>query len=150
MCIFANLIRKLQIKLGFYFINKSNLTFNAKKKLIESTFLTVLDYGDILYMHASSILTSRESGIYHASLHFISSLSLYSSLSLFWQLPATLFQVFAFERTLSLYRTGKTAFSNAPWAWNNLQIDLKLYKYVSICECKSIYWKLVIVFGIFL
>ncbi len=57
----ANLIRKLKIKLGFYFINKSNLTFIAKKKLIESTFLTVLDYGDILYMHASSILTSRES-----------------------------------------------------------------------------------------
>ncbi len=100
----ANLIRKLKIKLGFYFINKSNLTFNAKKKLIESTFLTVLDYGDILYMHASSILTSLES-VYHASLRFISSLSLYSYLSLFWQLPATLFQVFAFERTLSLYRT---------------------------------------------
>ncbi len=28
----ANLIRKLKLKLGLYFRNKSNFTFNAKKK----------------------------------------------------------------------------------------------------------------------
>ncbi len=67
----ANLIRKLKLKLGFYFRNKSNLTFNAKNKLVEATFLTVLDYGDILFKHAaSSILTSLDS-VYHASLCLI-------------------------------------------------------------------------------
>ena len=46
----SNLLKKLKLKMGFYFRNKSCFTFSAKKKLVEATFLSVIDYGDILYM----------------------------------------------------------------------------------------------------
>ncbi len=40
---------------------------------------------------------------------------------------------------------GKTAFSHyAPWAWNNLQKDLKLDKFVSIGEFKGILKRVVL------
>ena len=66
-----NLIRKLKVKIGFYFRNKYNFTFHAKKKLVEATFLSVIDYGDILYMHAPSSILRRLDSVYHASLRFI-------------------------------------------------------------------------------
>lgn len=49
----------------FYFSNKSNLTFNTNNKLVEATFLTVLDYADILYIHAASSL------IRYTMLHYV-------------------------------------------------------------------------------
>ncbi|MDF4405775.1 hypothetical protein P3471_24855, partial [Vibrio parahaemolyticus] len=66
----AALVRKLEVKIGFYFRNKSCFTFSAEKKLVEATFLFVIDYGDILEMHVtSSILRSLDS-VFHASLCF--------------------------------------------------------------------------------
>ncbi len=182
----ANLIRKLKLKLGFYFRNKSNFTFSAKKKLVETTFLTVLDYGDILYMHAaSSILTSLDS-VYHASLRFITNaksrthhcilyemvgwtslaihrkqhwyISIYKAMlgkltaylctllclcSGNYQLRSSKCLLFNIPRVCT--ELGKTAFSYyAPWAWNNLQKDLKLDKFVSIGEFKGIIKRVVL------
>ncbi len=47
----------------------THTSVNAIKKLVEATLLTVLDYGDMLYMHSAS-LTSLDS-VYHALLWFI-------------------------------------------------------------------------------
>lgn len=65
------LLKKLKVKLGFYYRNKSCFTFSAKKKLVEATFLPVIDYGDILYMHAAFSILRHVDSAYHASLRFI-------------------------------------------------------------------------------
>lgn len=46
------LVKRLKVKLGFYFRNKSCLSFEAKKRLVEATFMSVLDYGDVIYIYA--------------------------------------------------------------------------------------------------
>jgi len=58
------------VKTGFYFRNKSCFTFSATKELVEPSFQSVIDYGDILYMHETSILCSLDS-VYYVSLCFI-------------------------------------------------------------------------------
>ncbi len=43
----------------------------VRKELVAATFLSVVDYGDILYMHAAkSVLRSLDS-VYHSALHFV-------------------------------------------------------------------------------
>lgn len=66
-----NLVKKLRLKLGFYFRNKLCFSFNVKKRLVAATFLPVLDYGDLLYMHASAQCLHMVDTAYHASLRFI-------------------------------------------------------------------------------
>lgn len=63
--------KKLRLKLGFYFRNKACFSFEAKKALVSATFLPVLDYGDILYMHASCSLLRMLDTVYHGALRFI-------------------------------------------------------------------------------
>ncbi len=65
------LVRKLRLKLGFYFHNKLCFSFNVKKHLVAATFLPVLDYGDVLYMHASVQCLQMVDTLYHSSLRFI-------------------------------------------------------------------------------
>ena len=43
-----NLLKKLRLKIGWFFRNKSCFSFETKKTLISATFLSVLDDGDIL------------------------------------------------------------------------------------------------------
>ncbi len=45
-----SLLKNLRPTLGFYFRLKK-VYFIARKRLVESTLLSVLDYGDIIYMH---------------------------------------------------------------------------------------------------
>ena len=66
-----NLVKKLRLKLGFYFRNKLCFSFNVKKQLFAATFLSVLDYGDLLYMHSSAQCLLKIDTVYHASLRFI-------------------------------------------------------------------------------
>lgn len=69
----SNLVKKLKMKIGFNFRNKSCFTFSAKKKkLVEATFLSVIDHGDVLYMHAASSTLWSLDSVYHACLCFIS------------------------------------------------------------------------------
>ncbi len=64
----TQLKKKLKIKLVFYFRNKFCFSFNARKKLVSATFLSVLDYyGDI----APSYLLSTLDAVYHGALRFI-------------------------------------------------------------------------------
>lgn len=65
------LVKKLRLKLGFYFCNKMCFSLNVKNCLVAATFLPVLDYGDLLYMHASAQCLQKVDAAYHASLRFI-------------------------------------------------------------------------------
>lgn len=51
-----SLLKKLRPKLGFYFRLKKCFPYSARKRLVQSTFLSVLDYGDLIYMHSTSFL----------------------------------------------------------------------------------------------
>lgn len=42
-----HLLSKLRLQLGFYFRNSACFSQSAKRKLVEATFLPVLDYGDV-------------------------------------------------------------------------------------------------------
>ena len=65
------LVKKLRLKLGFYIRNKLCFSFNVKKQLVATTFLSVLDCGDLLYMHTSAQCLHKVDTAYHASLRFI-------------------------------------------------------------------------------
>ena len=58
-----NLVRKLKLNLFFCFRNKASFPLMA--------FLSVIDYGDLLYMHATSSILQRLDSVYHASMRFI-------------------------------------------------------------------------------
>ncbi len=57
--------------LSFYFRIKS---FEAKKKLVAATFMSVLDYGDVIYIHTSSQSLHAIDTVYHGALRFITNL----------------------------------------------------------------------------
>jgi hypothetical protein len=59
------LVKKLKLKLGFYFRNK------ACRRLVSATFMPLLDYGDILYMNASAQCLRSIDTLYHGTLRFI-------------------------------------------------------------------------------
>lgn len=42
-----------------------------KQKLVELTFLPIIDYGDMLYMNASASCLHRLDSVYHGALRFI-------------------------------------------------------------------------------
>ena len=62
-----NLVTNLKLKLGFYFRNKAGFPLMARKKLVQATFLSVIDYGDLLCMHATSSVLQRLDSVYHAT-----------------------------------------------------------------------------------
>lgn len=70
-----SLVKKLRLKLSFYFRNKLSFSFNARKRLVAATFLPVLDYGDLLYMHATAQALRSLDSVFHASLRFITNCS---------------------------------------------------------------------------
>lgn len=39
---------------GFYLRNKSCVLFTANQRLASATFMPLIDYSDVLYMHGSS------------------------------------------------------------------------------------------------
>ena len=49
----------------------TNPSFNVKKRLIESTFLPLLDDGDVLYMNAFAQSLQMLDSVYHGALRFI-------------------------------------------------------------------------------
>jgi len=62
---------KLRPKLGFLFRLKKCFPFEARKRIIQFCFLSVLDYGDVIYIHAGSSLLKKLDCLYHAALHFV-------------------------------------------------------------------------------
>ena len=69
-CHIDQLLRKLKLKLGFFFRNKSCFSFNARKRLVAATFLPLLDYGDVVYMNASAHSLHLLDAVYHGALRF--------------------------------------------------------------------------------
>ena len=65
------LIKKLRMKLGFFYRNRSCFPWPTRKRLIESLFLSVLDYGDIIYRNASATTLKSLDSVYHSALRFI-------------------------------------------------------------------------------
>lgn len=62
---------KLRIKMGFFFRNRSCLSLNSRKQIIQSTFLQLLDYSDTIYMTAGATTLKPLDAVYHTTLHFI-------------------------------------------------------------------------------
>ena len=48
-----------------------NFSRENRKLLVQSTFISVLDYGDIIYMHAGDLVLKQLDTIYHSALRFI-------------------------------------------------------------------------------
>ena len=66
-----NLVKKLKLKLGFYIRNKSCFSLSSRRKLVDATFLPIMDYGDLLYMNAPSQSLQMLDSVYHGALRFI-------------------------------------------------------------------------------
>lgn len=65
------LTRKLRIKIDFYKRNQSCLTLESRRKIVQATLLPVLDYGDIIYMHAAASALKPLDSVYYSALCFI-------------------------------------------------------------------------------
>ena len=65
------LVKKLRMKMGLFYRNKSCLSLNRRKQIIQSTFLSVLDYGDTIYMNATATSLKPLDAVYHSTLCFI-------------------------------------------------------------------------------
>lgn len=63
--------KKLRIKIYFLYRNKSCHTFETRRKIVQASLLPVLDYGDIIYMHAAASVLKPLDSIYHSALRFI-------------------------------------------------------------------------------
>lgn len=70
-----SLCKKLRPKLGFFFRMRKCFPYLARRRLVQSTFLSVLDYGDTLYMHSSLFLLKKLDVLYHSALRFITGAS---------------------------------------------------------------------------
>lgn len=65
------LVSKLKLKLGFYYRNSACFSQSARRKLVEATYLPVLDYGDIFYRNTTKALLQSLDSTYHSALRFI-------------------------------------------------------------------------------
>ena len=58
-------------KIGFLYRNRASFPIISRKRLIEAVFLSVLDYGDIIYRHAAASTLKCLDSVYHSSIRFI-------------------------------------------------------------------------------
>lgn len=61
-------------KLKFHFQIKLGVSFDAWKKLVTATFMSVLDYGDVIYVNASIESLRALDTVYYRAQHFITSM----------------------------------------------------------------------------
>ena len=66
-----NQLKKLRVRLGFFYRNKSCFSLEARKRLVSVTFLPVLDYGDLIYMNAPANCLVKLDAAYHSALRFL-------------------------------------------------------------------------------
>lgn len=67
----ADINKIIKPNLGFFYRLKNCFPYEARRKLVESTFLSVIDYGDLVCMHASSSWLRKLDSVYHAALCFV-------------------------------------------------------------------------------
>ena len=60
-----HLLKKLKALLGIYYRKESCLSILVRKGLVQTTFLPVLDYGDILYINAASSVLHSLATVHH-------------------------------------------------------------------------------------
>lgn len=65
------LASKLQEKIGFLFWTRASFPVPCRKRIIESVFLSVLDYADVIYRHAASSVLKPLDSVYHSAFRFI-------------------------------------------------------------------------------
>ena len=73
-----HLIRKLKFKLSFLYRIKGCLSTSNRKIIVLSSFVSVLDYGDILYCHAAPSTLNQLNPVYHSALRFITNDNFYT------------------------------------------------------------------------
>ncbi|KAJ8245109.1 hypothetical protein GJAV_G00275360 [Gymnothorax javanicus] len=71
----GNLVTKLHQKVGFLYRNKSHFRMSCRKRIVEATFLSVLDYGDVIYRHAAVTTLKPLDSVYHSALRFVTGAS---------------------------------------------------------------------------
>ena len=65
------LTSKLRQKIGFLYRNGSSFPRFCRKKVVEAVFLSVLDYGDIIYGNAAATDLVPLNSVYHSAIRFI-------------------------------------------------------------------------------
>ena len=65
------LATKLRQKVGFLYRNRSSFPMISRKRVVEAVFLSVLDYGDVIYRHAAATTLNQLDSVYHSALRFI-------------------------------------------------------------------------------
>ncbi len=68
-------VEKLRLRLGFLFRLTRCFPFEARKRIVQGCLLSVLDYGDVIYMHAGLSSLKKLDYVYHAALRFVTSAS---------------------------------------------------------------------------
>jgi hypothetical protein len=61
----------MRIKMVFLYRSRSCLSLHSRKQMIQSTLLSVPDYGHIVYMNAAATSLYLLDVVYHRALHFI-------------------------------------------------------------------------------
>lgn len=61
-------VKNLKAKIGFFFLEISPASPSVPRKLVEATFLSVIDYSDIMYMHVPLSALQILDSAYHTSL----------------------------------------------------------------------------------
>lgn len=69
------LVSRLKLKLSFFLKNKSCFSLQVRKHLIPTTFLPLLDYGDLPFMNIPEQYLNKLDTVYHCALHFITGYS---------------------------------------------------------------------------
>uniref|UniRef100_A0A3B3CX90 Reverse transcriptase domain-containing protein n=1 Tax=Oryzias melastigma TaxID=30732 RepID=A0A3B3CX90_ORYME len=62
---------KVKSKIGALYRMRSSLTFSARRTLVQTTILPILDYGDVIYRSASKHLLQKLDPLYHSAIRFI-------------------------------------------------------------------------------
>lgn len=61
----------LDTRLDFLYKIKGGLSNSNYMNIMQSTFMSVLDYGNILYCHATPLMPQQLNPVLHSTLHFI-------------------------------------------------------------------------------
>ena len=57
--------------MGFLYRNKFSFPLISRKRVAEAVFLSVLDYGDVIYRHASAATLKQLDSVNHSAIRFI-------------------------------------------------------------------------------
>ena len=175
-----DLAKKVKIKLGALYRIRSCFTFENRMEIVQSTILSVLDYGDIVYMYAAPSTLKLLDSVYHSAIRFVTGdafrthhCNLYKNVgwspladrrekhcllfvykALVGKLPNYLMSLLklksichntrsqsliSLEIPLTKTNIGKIAFKFfASHKWNTIQVELKLTKYLSVNQFKSL------------